>query len=100
MRAELLDVPCTWIVMPEEPAAERLCASCVLLSVSRTEPPVSTLPDEHPALVAKDTAYGSPPTTSTACTMARHRPGAPSMEASAPRAACWTPVGSMTVRLI
>src|SRR5439155_2828896 len=79
MRAELLETPWTWIVMPVEPELARPDDSCALLRISRTLVPVSTFSPPHTALVDHATAQGSPPGTLTALTIARHRPGGPSM---------------------
>src|SRR5476651_741513 len=78
MRAEVGEVPCTCSVMPVEPAWARALAICELLSVSRTTPPVSTLPAEHGASVAKASEYDSPEDgTLSAVTSALYRPAAP-----------------------
>src|SRR4030088_115618 len=97
MRAELVDVPCTWTVIP---VPFKDCASWLLVRVSRTIDPVSTFSLTQAALVANETAYGSPPGTSTACTIARYRPGGPlsvPVTGEVPlREACSTWLGSMT----
>src|SRR5256885_9514862 len=79
MRAELLETPWTWMVTPVAPESARPDDSCALLSTSRTLLPVSTFWPPHTALVVHATAHGSPPATSTARTIARQRPGGPSM---------------------
>src|SRR6266567_9009766 len=104
MRAEVGDVPRTWSVMPVEPDSARAFAICELLSVWRTTVPVSTFPGAHEALVAKDTAYDSPPGASIAFTMARYRPGGPLRWPSTGREPCRdecsTPPGSMIVKVM
>src|SRR5712692_349068 len=104
MRADVADVPCTCRVMPVEPDWARALAICELLSVWRTTVPVSTLPAAHEALVANDTAYGSPPGASMARTIARYLPGGPLRWPSTGRVPCRdecsTPLGSMIVRVM
>src|SRR5439155_20474396 len=100
MRAELLETPWTWIVMPVEPELARPDDSCALLRISRTLVPVSTFSPPHTAFVDHATARGSPPGTLTALTIARHRPGGPSMCPTTGEPLCpdpWTtPLGSVT----
>src|SRR5690348_5452554 len=79
MRAELLDTPWTWMVTPVAPESASPEDSWALVRISRTVVPVSTFWPPQTALVAHATAHGSPPGTSTACTIARHKPGWPSM---------------------
>src|SRR5260370_40183843 len=101
MRAEVGDVPCTCSVMPVAPDCDSDCAICVLLTVWRTTPPVSTLPSTHPALVANEIAYGSPPGTLRARTITRYPPPGP---VTVNRTACptlrvgkWAPICSVRI---
>src|SRR4029077_15311605 len=100
MRAELLDTPWTWMLTPLAPELARPDDSCALLRISRTLVPVSTFSPPHTALVAHATAKGSPPGTSPARTIPRHRPGGPSMWPTTGEPFCrdaWTtPFGSVT----
>src|SRR5229473_7390714 len=100
MRAELFETPWTWIVMPVAPESARPDDSWALLRISRTLVPVSTFRPPQTALVAHATAHGSPPGTSTARTIARHRPGGPSMCPTTGDPLCreaWTtPLASVT----
>src|SRR6266852_2522340 len=104
MRAELLDTPWTWMVMPAAPESARPDDSLALLRISRMLVPVSTFSPPQTALVAHATAHGSPPAASTARTIARHRPGGPSMcpTTGEPlcREACTAPAGSVTDSVI
>src|SRR6266516_3144231 len=100
MRAELLDTPWTWMLMPVAPESARPDDSWALLRISRTLVPVSTFSPPQTELVAHTTAQGSPPGTSTARTIARHSPGRPSMCPTTGEPLCldaWTtPFGSVT----
>src|SRR6266446_468945 len=104
MRAEFGDVPCTCSEMPVAPDCDSDWAICALLTVWRTTPPVSTLPSTHPALVANEIAYGSPPGTLRARTIARYRPGGPLTVNRTGGPPCWVgswaPFGSVSVTLI
>ncbi len=104
MRAELLETPWTWMLMPAAPESARPEDNLALLRISRTLAPVSTFSPPQTALVAHATAQGSPPGTSTARTIARHRPGSPSMCPTTGEPLCreaWTaPLGSVTDRVI
>src|SRR5260370_40399161 len=104
MRAELLETPWTWMVMPVAPELARPDDSWALLRISRTLVPLSTFWPPQTALVAHATAHGSPAGTSTARTIPRHSPGGPSMcpTTGEPlwREAWPTPLGSVTDSVI